>query len=108
MRGRRSRDRRARAFAFRQRTNAAQAFGHDAAGGGRNINANHVAPIFKGTWTILRLHPNWMKIIQPKVAKLPWVIVPINSSTLKGLHRRARIGDATPLGLNLFWGVDPA
>jgi hypothetical protein len=64
--------------------------------------------IFKGTRTILRLHPNGMKIIQPKVAKLPWVIVPINSSTLKGLHRRARIGDATPLGLNLFWGVDPA
>jgi hypothetical protein len=25
-------------FAFRQRANVAQAFGHDAAGGGRNIN----------------------------------------------------------------------
>jgi len=39
-RGRRNRVRRARAFAFRQRANGAQAFGHDAAGGGRNINAN--------------------------------------------------------------------
>jgi hypothetical protein len=57
---------------------------------------------------ILRLHPNGMKIIQPKVAKLPWVGQPINSSTLKGLHRRAQNGDATPVGLNLFWGVDPA
>ena len=28
-------------FAFRQRANVAQAFGHDAAGGGRNINADH-------------------------------------------------------------------
>jgi hypothetical protein len=28
-------------FAFRQRANVAQAFGHDAAGRGRNINANH-------------------------------------------------------------------
>jgi hypothetical protein len=30
-------------FAFRQRANVAQAFGHDAAGGGRNINANPLA-----------------------------------------------------------------
>jgi hypothetical protein len=28
---------------FRQAANVAQAFGHDAAGGGRNINANHAA-----------------------------------------------------------------
>ena len=61
-----------------------------------------------GRWTILRLHPNGMKIIQPKVAKLPWVIVPINSSTLKGLHRRARIGDATPLGLEFILGREPS
>jgi len=27
-------------FTFRQAANVAQAFGHDAAGGGRNINAN--------------------------------------------------------------------
>jgi hypothetical protein len=49
-----------------------------------------------------------MEIIQPMVAKLPWVIVPIYSSTLKGLPRRVRNGDATSLGLNLFWGIDPA
>jgi hypothetical protein len=30
-------------LAFRQRANVAQAFGHDAAGGGRNINANPLA-----------------------------------------------------------------
>ena len=30
-------------FAFRQSANVAQAFGHDAAGGGRNINANPLA-----------------------------------------------------------------
>jgi hypothetical protein len=30
-------------FAFRQGANVAQAFGHDAAGSGRNINANHGA-----------------------------------------------------------------
>jgi hypothetical protein len=36
-------------FAFRQRANVAQAFGHDAAGGGRNINANHGVCIFKKT-----------------------------------------------------------
>jgi hypothetical protein len=35
-------------FAFRQRANVAQAFGHDAAGGGRNINANHtINPLFE-------------------------------------------------------------
>jgi len=38
-------------FAFRQRANVAQAFGHDAAGGGRNINANPNARIFKETVT---------------------------------------------------------
>lgn len=32
-------------FAFRQRANVALAFGHDAAGGGRNINA-HPTPEF--------------------------------------------------------------
>ena len=34
-------------------------------------------------------HPNGMKIIQPKVARnaLPWVIIPMDSSTLNGLHR---------------------
>jgi hypothetical protein len=36
-------------FAFRQTANVAQAFGHDAASGGRNINANHAASIFKET-----------------------------------------------------------
>jgi hypothetical protein len=30
-------------FTFGQAANVAQAFGHDAAGGGRNINANHGA-----------------------------------------------------------------
>jgi hypothetical protein len=34
-------------FAFRQAANIAQAFGHDAAGGGRNINANSVTQFFK-------------------------------------------------------------
>ena len=39
-------------FAFRQRANVAQAFGHDAAGGGRNINANHGDQVsaFFGNW----------------------------------------------------------
>jgi hypothetical protein len=40
-RGRRSRVRLARAVRFPAGANVAQAFGHDAAGGGRNINANH-------------------------------------------------------------------
>ena len=30
-------------FAFRQRANIAQAFGHDTAGGGRNINAAKIS-----------------------------------------------------------------
>ncbi|MGO9585332.1 MAG: hypothetical protein ACLP2Y_03860 [Limisphaerales bacterium] len=36
-------------FTFRRTVNVAQAFGHDAAAGGRNINANPGAQIFKGT-----------------------------------------------------------
>jgi hypothetical protein len=48
-----------------------------------------------------------MKIIQPKVAKLPWVIVSMNSPTLKGLHHRARNGDATALRLKFVWGCEP-
>jgi hypothetical protein len=47
-----------------------------------------------------------MKIIQPKVAKLPWVMVPMNLSTRNGLCRQARNDDATPLGLDLIWGID--
>jgi len=47
-RGRRSRVRRARAVRFLAGANVAQAFGHDAAGGGRNINANPYAPIHNG------------------------------------------------------------
>jgi hypothetical protein len=42
-RGRRSRVRLSRAVRFPAGANVAQAFGHDAAGGGRNINANPLA-----------------------------------------------------------------
>ena len=44
--GRRSRVRRARAFTFPAGANVTQAFGHDAAGCGRNINANPTIDLF--------------------------------------------------------------
>lgn len=52
-RGRRNHVQLSRAVRFRQAANVTQAFGHDTAGGGRNINGNHDARIFKGLLNFL-------------------------------------------------------
>jgi hypothetical protein len=99
--------RRARAVRFPAGANDAQAFGHGATGMGE-ISMPIPARGFSWGWRmILRLHPHGMKIIQPKVAKLPWVMVPMNLSTLNGLYYRTRNGDATALRLIFVLGRSP-